>query len=136
MSIVNTAFDLIHEDGSISFLTINLIKFLHKSNVGSAFGGDCLNKLGKLLHISSSRNLVLRAEVTPPIGAVVMTNDSREVGRVSDVFGPTKAPYVSVSSPSEKVFLQSLVGKFLFYEDRRGARGRRLDAESIPIRRK
>jgi RNA-binding protein len=95
-----------------------------------------LNRLGKLLHISSSRNLVVRAEVTPPIGAVVMTEDRREVGRVSDVFGPTKAPYISVSSPSERMFLQSLVGKSLFYDENRGARGRRTDTRSIPIRRK
>jgi rRNA processing protein Gar1 len=94
-----------------------------------------LYKLGKLLHISSSGNLILRAEVTPPLGVLVLTEDAREVGRVSDVFGPKNAPYVSVRSPSVASVLRSLVGRVLFYEERRGERGGR-EVEPIPIRRK
>ena len=77
-------------------------------------------KLGESLHISSSRNLILRAEVTPPLGAVVLTEDAKEVGRVIDVFGPKKAPFVSVRSSFETSFLRTLVGRVLFYEERRG----------------
>lgn len=93
-----------------------------------------MNRLGKLLHISASRNLILRAEATPPLGVLVLTGDAKEIGRVSDVFGPKNAPYISVRSYFETSYLQTLIGRVLFYEEGRGARGRRTDIESTPFR--
>jgi rRNA processing protein Gar1 len=100
--------------------TIKFLKFLCFSNFGFLFGGGYLIKLGKILHVSSSKNLILRAEVAPPLGAPVLTGDAREVGRIVDVFGPKKGPFVAVKSLSDQVFLQSLVGRVLFYREQRG----------------
>lgn len=91
-------------------------------------------KLGKILHVSSSRNLILRVEIAPPLGVPVLTGDSKEVGRVIDVFGPKKEPFVSVKSPSDQVFLQSLVGRVLFYREKRGTKAEHENAESRTAR--
>jgi rRNA processing protein Gar1 len=74
-----------------------------------------LIKLGKLLHISSSGNLIVRADAAAPLGAIVFTERAKRVGQVGDVFGPKKAPYISVKSPFDRKSLTDLVGKTLFY---------------------
>jgi rRNA processing protein Gar1 len=84
-----------------------------------------LIKLGKILHISSSRNIILRAEIAPPLGAPVLTGDAREVGRVVDIFGPKRGPFIAVKSASDQVFLQGLVGRVLFLREQRGMKSER-----------
>jgi RNA-binding protein len=105
--------------------TIKFLGFFSFSNFGFLFGGGSLIKLGKILHVSSSRNLILRAEIAPPLGAQVLTGDAREVGRIVDIFGPKKEPFIAVKSPSDQVFLQSLVGRVLFYREQRGMKAER-----------
>jgi len=87
-----------------------------------------LIKLGKLLHISSSGNLIVRADVVAPLGAIVFTEGAKRVGQVSDIFGPKKAPYISVKSPLERKSLTGLVGKTLFYALSRGRKIRPEDS--------
>jgi len=79
-----------------------------------------LIKLGKLLHISSSGSLIVRANVAAPLGATVLTESAKRVGQVSDVFGPKKAPYISVKSSFGRESLRGLVGETLFYAQDRG----------------
>lgn len=52
--------------------------------------------LGRVLHVSSSRNLILKAKTMPKIGADVADENLKSVGTVFDVFGPVHAPYVAV----------------------------------------
>lgn len=110
-------------------VTIKLLKFSCFSNLGFLFGGGFLIKLGKTLHISSSRNLILKVEIAPPLGALVLTGDAREVGHVVDIFGPKGGPFVAVKSPSDQVFLQSLVGRVLFYREKRGMKAEHENTE-------
>jgi rRNA processing protein Gar1 len=93
-----------------------------------------LIKLGKILHVSSSKNLILRVEIVPPLGAPVLTGDAREVGNVVDIFGPKKAPFVSVKSPSDEAFLRGLVGRALFFREKRGMKTLREGNGSRPFR--
>jgi len=57
-----------------------------------------LRRLGKVLHLSKSGNLLLRLEQypVPIIGAKVCDYKLRSVGVVNNVLGPVKTPYVSV----------------------------------------
>jgi rRNA processing protein Gar1 len=57
-----------------------------------------LRRLGKVLHLSKSGNLLLRLEQypVPIIGAQVCDYKLRSVGVVSNILGPVKTPYVSV----------------------------------------
>ena len=57
-----------------------------------------MRRLGKVLHLSKSGNLILRLEQTPvpEISAQVCDYKLRSIGRVNNVLGPVKSPYVSV----------------------------------------
>ena len=55
-----------------------------------------LKRIGHVLHISPSRNLVLKAEAIPKIGDKVVDEELQTVGSVRDVFGPVSSPYVAV----------------------------------------
>jgi len=61
-----------------------------------------LQRLGRVLHVSSSRNLILKAENTPRIGDRVVNQDLKPVGTVFDVFGPVSSPYVAVKPEVEE----------------------------------
>ncbi|MFH0848688.1 MAG: Gar1/Naf1 family protein [archaeon] len=75
-----------------------------------------MRRLGKVLHLSSSRSLILKTkDGETTVGWKVLDSKLREVGRVYEMFGPVASPYVSVkptiSDPS------SLVGKVLYIAD-------------------
>jgi RNA-binding protein len=57
-----------------------------------------LRRLGKVLHLSKSGNLILRLEQieVPTIGSPVCDYKLRNIGVVNNVLGPVKSPYVSV----------------------------------------
>jgi RNA-binding protein len=55
-----------------------------------------LQRIGYVLHVSSSRNIILKAEKIPRIGDKVMDETLKPVGIVFDVFGPTSSAYVAV----------------------------------------
>ncbi len=57
-----------------------------------------MRRLGKVLHLSKSGNLILKLDQTPVpvIGAEVCDYKLRQVGVVNNVLGPVKSPYVSV----------------------------------------
>ena len=55
-------------------------------------------RLGKVLHLSKSGNLILRLEGSsfPRTGSAVCDYKLARVGTVDNVFGPVKNPYLSV----------------------------------------
>lgn len=55
-----------------------------------------MQRLGRVLHVSDSKNLILRAEVLAELGMRVANDKLREIGRVVDLFGPVDKPYASV----------------------------------------
>ena len=61
-----------------------------------------MRRLGKVLHLSKSGNLLLRLEQypVPIIGAQVCDYKLRSVGVVNNILGPVKTPYVSVKPVS------------------------------------
>ncbi len=60
--------------------------------------GAGLKRLGKVLHLSKSGNLILRLEQSepPPTGTVVCSYKLEKIGTVNNILGPVKAPYASV----------------------------------------
>lgn len=57
-----------------------------------------LRRLGKIIHISSSRSLIVKCEEARFIKLGTRTCDSKlkEIGKVQDCFGPISTPYVSI----------------------------------------
>ena len=52
--------------------------------------------LGNISHLSNSGRLIARSSQSPPSGAFVFDKDKRKIGKIIEVFGPTKDPYVSI----------------------------------------
>jgi len=59
-------------------------------------GKEDLQRIGQVLHVSSSCNMILKAENVPRIGNKVLDENLKPVGTVFDVFTPTSSPYVAV----------------------------------------
>ncbi len=57
-----------------------------------------MQRLGLVLHISPSRNMIMKVENVPRIGEIVVDESLKPVGKVFDILGPVSSPYVSIRS--------------------------------------
>jgi len=74
-------------------------------------GKGILHRIGYVLHVSNTKNIILKAENIPRIGDEVTNEKLKPVGTVFDVFGPISSPYVAVKpniQSSEKLVNQVL----------------------------
>jgi rRNA processing protein Gar1 len=71
-----------------------------------------LQRIGRVLHLTRNKNLILKAENIPRIGSIALNEFMKPIGTVLDVFGPSSAPYVSVKSHEKD--LQLLVGRVIY----------------------
>jgi len=55
-----------------------------------------LQRLGLILHISPSRNMIMKVENIPRIGETVVDENLKPVGKVFDILGPVSSPYVAI----------------------------------------
>jgi RNA-binding protein len=55
-----------------------------------------LQRLGRVLHVSQSRNIIIKIEKAPKIGETVVDENLKPIGKILDVFGPISSPYASV----------------------------------------
>ena len=53
-----------------------------------------MQRLGKVLHVTPSQNIVVKIGKTPKIGSAVVDEKLRTVGKIFDVIGPVSSPYV------------------------------------------
>jgi len=61
-----------------------------------------LHRIGCVLHVSSTKNMILKAENIPRTGDTVVDENLNNVGTVFDVFGPVSSPYVAVKPSVEE----------------------------------
>jgi RNA-binding protein len=69
-----------------------------------------LRRLGTVLHVTKRGSIIVQTDKSPPIGADVTDKKAKIIGRVHDVFGPVKAPYVAVRA-NNKEEASKLVGQ-------------------------
>jgi len=62
-----------------------------------------LQRIGCVLHVSSTKHMILKAENLPNIGDKVVNENLKQVGTVFDVFGPISSPYVAVRPSVEEL---------------------------------
>jgi RNA-binding protein len=79
-----------------------------------------LHRLGRVLHISPSGNIIAKVETTPRIGEAVVDENLKTVGKIFDLFGPVNSPYVSIRPTILKP--QELTNKTLYISPQRGER--------------
>ncbi len=56
----------------------------------------CLQRLGKVLHVTPSQNVVIKISNPPKIGSAVVDEKLRTIGKIFDVIGPVSSPYAVV----------------------------------------
>ncbi|MCS7124123.1 MAG: Gar1/Naf1 family protein [Candidatus Bathyarchaeota archaeon] len=69
-------------------------------------------RLGRVLHISSSKNIIVKVESMPQIGEMVVDENLKPIGEIFDIFGPVSSPYVAVKPKISKPDV--LVGNALY----------------------
>ena len=55
-----------------------------------------MQRLGRVINVTPSQSLVVKAEQTPKIGSSVVDESLKTVGSVFDVIGPVTSPYAVV----------------------------------------
>ncbi|MCK4669169.1 hypothetical protein KAT21_03505 [Candidatus Bathyarchaeota archaeon] len=60
-------------------------------------------RLGRVLHVSQSRNMIIKIEKVPKIGETVVDESLKPVGKILDIFGPVSSPYASVKPRIKEV---------------------------------
>jgi len=58
--------------------------------------GMCLQRLGKVLHLTPSQNIIVKIDKPPKIGSAVIDEKLKVVGKIFDIIGPASSPYVVV----------------------------------------
>jgi RNA-binding protein len=74
--------------------------------------GMLLQRLGKVLSVTPSQSVVVKLEKAPKLGAAVIDENLKVVGRIFDIIGPVSSPY-AVVKPSVKD-PEKLVNKQLY----------------------
>jgi RNA-binding protein len=66
-----------------------------------------LQKLGRVRALTPSKNIIIKTEKAPKIGAEVVDENLKVVGKVFDIIGPVTSPYAvvkpAVSEPAKIV---------------------------------
>jgi RNA-binding protein len=61
----------------------------------------CLQRLGRVLNVTPSQNIVVKTERTPKIGLTVVDENLKVIGKIFDIIGPVSSPY-AVIKPAVK----------------------------------
>ncbi len=86
-------------------------------------GKRVLRRIGHVLHLSATRNLIIKAENVPRIGDKVANENLKLVGTIFDVFGSTSSPYVAVKPHIRSP--EQLVNHFLYVIPSKNGRKKR-----------
>ncbi|MDO5826567.1 MAG: hypothetical protein BZ137_07230 [Methanosphaera sp. rholeuAM130] len=57
-----------------------------------------LKKIGSISHITSTNKLIVPSNKTPRIGLIVVNKNNKAIGKINDIIGSTKKPYISIKT--------------------------------------
>jgi RNA-binding protein len=57
-----------------------------------------LQRLGKVINVTPSQNVVVKIDKTPHIGSAVIDEKLKVIGKVFDIIGPVSSPYAVVKT--------------------------------------
>ncbi|HEY0196169.1 MAG TPA: Gar1/Naf1 family protein [Methanobacterium sp.] len=74
-----------------------------------------MKNLGNISHISNRGRVIVRSNQTPGFGLAVFLKTKKRIGTISDVFGPTKEPYISIKvNTKNSKDIEHLVGESIY----------------------
>lgn len=85
-----------------------------------------MQRLGRAIHVTPSRNIIVKVETPPKIGEKVVDEKLKQVGTVSDVFGPVSSPYITVKPTVENP--KSFINQVLYAVPSSGHTNRRKES--------
>lgn len=56
-----------------------------------------MQRLGLILHVTPSRNIIAKIQNLPKIGETVVDENLKPIGRVFDILGPVSSPYATIA---------------------------------------
>ncbi|MCL6578479.1 MAG: Gar1/Naf1 family protein [Candidatus Bathyarchaeota archaeon] len=71
-----------------------------------------MQRLGRVLHVSPSRSIIIQIENLPKIGETVVDENLKPIGKIFDIFGPVSSPYAAIKSISQEP--EKLANKTLY----------------------
>ncbi len=82
-----------------------------------------MRRLGKVLHLSKSGNLIVRVDASnndnpARVGSEVYDTKLEKIGIVNNVLGPISAPYLSLT-PGSNISLEKIEGKTVYLLEKR-----------------
>ena len=60
-----------------------------------------LIEIGTISHITSTNKLIVPSNKTPRIGSLLVNSKNKPIGKINDIFGSTKRPYVSIKTSNK-----------------------------------
>ena len=81
-----------------------------------------MQRLGRVINVTPSQNIVVKAEKAPKIGSAVVDEGLKTIGKVFDVIGPVASPYAVVKPAVREP--EKLAGKQLYLVFSKRARSR------------
>ena len=81
-----------------------------------------LQRIGHVLHVTSNRNLIVKAkENIPRLGGKVVDENLNVIGEVFDIIGPVSSPYVSIKPKTKnpEKFVNKIVYTVVFSQRKR-----------------
>jgi len=55
-----------------------------------------LQRLGKVINVTPTQNVIVKIDKTPHIGSAVVDENLKIVGKVFDIIGPVSSPYAVI----------------------------------------
>ncbi|MDO5851639.1 MAG: Gar1/Naf1 family protein [Methanobacteriaceae archaeon] len=59
-------------------------------------------KIGIIKHITKRNKIIIESKQTPKTGSIITNEKQEPIGKVNDIFGSTKRPYISITKINEK----------------------------------
>jgi len=81
-----------------------------------------LQRLGRVLHVSRSRNIITTIENLPKIGETVVDENLKPFGTILDIFGPISSPYASIKPKAQET--EKLEDKMLYVLPSKSRKGK------------
>ncbi len=83
-----------------------------------------LKRIGIVVQTTKSGTIIVKSKFTPKEGAWAIDAALKKIGKIIEVFGPVKAPYVAIK-PYAQIDIQKLKGKPLYLLEKK-KRGRNI----------
>lgn len=71
-----------------------------------------IKKIGTISHISSTNKIIVPSKQTPKLGSTIINKQHKPIGKVNDIFGSTKKPYISIKTG--KKFKKAKIGEEVY----------------------